>query len=156
MTTRRVIYTRPDGGISVLAPAAGARLADESEDDFVQRIILKDVPADATDVRVIDASEVPKDRTFRNAWRQQANELAVDMPKARAIHMDRIRRARQSELERLDLEWMRAMGRKDQPAADVFEAKRERLRNIPQTFDLTGAATPEELGALWPADLPRS
>lgn len=33
--------------------------------------------------------------------------------------------------------------------------EKQKLRDLPQTLDLTVAQTPEDLKALWPADLPR-
>jgi hypothetical protein len=35
---------------------------------------------------------------------------------------------------------------------DVEEEK-QKLRNLPATFDLSGAQTPEELSSLWPSEL---
>lgn len=91
--------------------------------------------------RVIEESEVPKDRTFRNAW---GYDLKVDMTKARVLHMNEIRKQRAKALEKLDLETMK--GR------DV-QAEKQKLRDLPQTFDLSKATTPEELKALWPEEL---
>lgn len=34
-----------------------------------------------------------------------------------------------------------------------YDAERQKLRDIPQSFDLTMAATPEELKNLWPSEL---
>lgn len=64
-----IVYTRPDGGVSVIHPAPQARFADEAEDEFIARIMAKDVPADAKHVCVCDHAELP-DRAHRNAWRQ--------------------------------------------------------------------------------------
>lgn len=63
-----IAYTRPDGGVSVVVPAPQAKRADESEDEFVERIRLKDVPQDAADVVVLDSTELPS-RATRNSWR---------------------------------------------------------------------------------------
>ena len=139
----RIVYTRPDGGISIMVPAPAAQLADESDDAFVARIQAKDLPPDAINPRVVEDAEIPADRYFRNAW---GNDLKVDMPKARNIHMGRIRSVRNQELAKLDIETMK--GR------DV-QVEKQKLRDIPQTFSLTGATTPDALKALWPVLLPR-
>jgi len=140
---KRIVYTRPDGGISVLTPAESARLSGESDDSFLARIQAKDVPLDAINPRLVDANEIPNDRTFRNAW---SSDLNVDMPKARDIHMGRIRAARNIELTRLDIETMKGLNVQDE---------KQKLRDIPQTFSLSDAKTAEELKALWPTKLPR-
>jgi hypothetical protein len=68
------------------------------------------------------------------------------MEKARAIHLGRIRSARNRELARLDIEQLKGI--------DVA-AEKQRLRDLPATFDLAAATTPEELKSLWPDELPR-
>lgn len=171
MTTQRLCCAMPDGTVRILSPApemfnpqsrTRALLAERgklpieaTEQEVWAFIRAKDAPKEAVSVRAHDVSELPPHREFRNAWTHDGVTLSVDMPKARVIHMDRIRRARKPELERLDVEWMRAMGKKDQAAADTFEAQREALRQIPQVFDLNMATTPEELRSMWPASLPR-
>lgn len=60
-------------------PVAGA-VAEwaESEDEFVERIKAKDVPPDATNVIVADASVLPVSREKRRAWRIDAGQVVVD------------------------------------------------------------------------------
>jgi hypothetical protein len=56
----RIIYPNDDGGVSVIVPAAECGLT-------IEQIAVKDVPQ-GKPYKIIDASEVPTDRTFRNAW----------------------------------------------------------------------------------------
>ena len=56
----RIIYPTPDGGVAVIIPAPDCGLT-------IDEIAAKDVPA-GVEYKIIDASEVPTDRTFRNAW----------------------------------------------------------------------------------------
>ena len=77
------------------------------------------------------------------------------MPKARVIHMDRIRLDRDLELAELDV-----LSAQAAVAGDVAEELRiadlkRTLRGIPQTFDLEAYTTPEGLNAAWPTDAPR-
>ena len=137
--------SRPDGGVSILEVKGGAENVQKAVDKWSA------VRGAALSHREIAATDIP-DRTFRDAW---VPGLAVDMPKARTIHMDRIRAKRNKELDRLDKEHTKESGRGRKVQADAIEAKRETLRNIPATFDLSGASTPEELAALWPADVPK-
>lgn len=98
--------------------------------------------------RIIDPSEIPNDRAFRDAWKD-TGKMEVDMPRARDIHMARIRKARDAKLAATDIEMTRAL----EAGLDIkqLSAKRQALRDIPQTFDLSTAETPEQLKALWPA-----
>ncbi len=154
---KRIIYTRPDGGMSVVIPAiSGDDPAGMTEEQAVARALARDIPPDAADVAVVDVAAVPEDRTFRNAWERGGATVRVSMPKARAIHMGRIRAARAPELTRLDVESLRAIEAGDQAGMTAIASQKQRLRDLPQTFDLTAAKTPEELKASWPADLPRA
>jgi hypothetical protein len=92
-------------------------------------------------VSEIQKSDIPVDRYFREAWVSGDKPIDIDMNKARNIHMDRIRRARDEKLKALDVETLKG---------NDVHAQKQVLRDIPQTFDLTIATTPEELKALWP------
>jgi hypothetical protein len=79
--------------------------------------------------------------------------INVDMPKARAIHMDAIRVARNAELAAKDITFMRALEAGDTVAQATIKMEKQTLRDIPQTFDLT-TDTPAQLRDKWPAELP--
>jgi len=102
--------------------------------------------------RVIKAYEIPDDRSFRNAWRDRGR-IEVDMPAARAIHLERVRAARTGKLNALDREWMRATGQGKKAEADAVEAKRQRLRDLPSTLLMDTAETPDDLKTLWDNEL---
>ena len=76
------------------------------------------------------------------------------MPTARGVHMDKIREVRNNELTKKDIEFMRAIEDGDIDAQASIKAKKQELRQIPQTFDLT-TDTPEELKEKWPEGLPK-
>ena len=81
--------------------------------------------------------------------------INVNMAKARAIQMDKIRVVRNAELVKLDVPFMRAVEAGDTSAQATIGTEKQVLRDIPATFDLTtGVDTPEKLKAKWPAELP--
>ena len=81
--------------------------------------------------------------------------INVNMTKARAIHMDAIREARNAELVAKDITFMRAVEAGDASAQSTIATEKQTLRDIPATFDITtGVDTPEELKAKWPSELP--
>jgi hypothetical protein len=80
--------------------------------------------------------------------------IIVNMPKARAIHMDKIREARNVELAKKDIEYMRALEVGD-GSAKVIATQKKFLRDIPQTLDLLKYRTPSALRQCWPPGLPR-
>ncbi len=97
-----------------------------------------------------------EDKSFRGAWIADGKSIVVDMTKARAIHLQRIRESRQKKFIE--------MGFPYQLDADVERAilppktkiKLQELRDLPQTLNLSSANTPEELKAIWPIILKES
>ena len=57
---KRIIYTQDNGVVAVIVPANNTKLT-------VEEIQAKDVPAGKVSY-IVDKSEVPTDRSFRNAW----------------------------------------------------------------------------------------
>jgi len=81
--------------------------------------------------------------------------IIVNMAKARVIHMDRIRAVRNAELVKEDVTFMRAVEAGDTSAQSTVATKKQVLRDIPATFDITtDVDTPEQLHAKWPSELP--
>lgn len=70
----------------------------ETEDEFVQRIARKDVPTGLT-YEIIDESAIPKDRTFRNAWKAGDKCVEHDIAKCKAIAHERRRAKREEEFK---------------------------------------------------------
>jgi hypothetical protein len=157
---KRIVYTRPDGGLSVLIPAPGFLAKFATDEEGLAALVAKDVPPDASDVCQCDASEIPEDRTFREAWKRGLKPVEVDMLKAREIYMARIRAARNAKLQEMDnetarLDGLRKLGEATDADLMAHEQEKQHLRDIPQKLNLSQARTPEELKALWPSDLPK-
>jgi hypothetical protein len=64
---KRIIYQNDDNSISILTPAPECLLT-------VEEIAQKDVPT-GSKYKIVDVSEIPSDRTFRNAWEIDESEL---------------------------------------------------------------------------------
>jgi hypothetical protein len=60
MNNPRILYPTPEGGVAIIIPAAECGLT-------IEEIAAKDVPA-GVPFRIVDAADIPEDRTFRNAW----------------------------------------------------------------------------------------
>ena len=79
----------------------------------------------------------------------------IDMTKARAIHLTEIRRVRNEELAKEDVTFMRAVEDGDTDTQATIMTKKQTLRDLPATFDITtDVDTPEKLKAKWPTELP--
>lgn len=87
--------------------------------------------------RVIQESDIPADRAFRDALEDDGKVLRHNLTKARDIHLARLRRKRVLLLEQLDRDWSRANGQGRTSEAAEIESKRQRLRDM--TKDLAPA-----------------
>jgi hypothetical protein len=81
--------------------------------------------------------------------------ININMTKARAIHLEKIRRVRNEELVKEDINMLKAIEAGNASEQSTVATKKQVLRDIPATFDITtGVSTPEQLKAKWPSELP--
>jgi len=59
---KRIIFPNDDGGISIIIPVDSVEAA------------MKDIPA-GKPYKIIDAADIPADRTFRDAWTADFTEV---------------------------------------------------------------------------------
>ena len=57
---QRIIYPTDEGGVVVIIPAPECGLT-------IEEIAAKDVPS-GKPYKIVDVSDIPSDRTFRDAW----------------------------------------------------------------------------------------
>lgn len=57
---KRIIYPTTFGGLNVIIPSPNWT-------GTIEELASKDVPK-GTPYKIVDVSEIPSDRTFRNAW----------------------------------------------------------------------------------------
>lgn len=66
-TSKRIIYMQSNGVLAVLCPSP-------NEQRSLDEIAKKDVPT-GLKYKIVNVSEIPSDRTFRNAWEINEDEL---------------------------------------------------------------------------------
>ena len=64
---KRIIYPNSDGGVAVIVPAPECGLT-------IEEIAAKDVPT-GKPYKIVDVSEIPTDRSRREAWTVSADDL---------------------------------------------------------------------------------
>jgi hypothetical protein len=62
---QRIIYPTDEGGVAIIIPAA-----EYLETHTIEELAAKDVPA-GKPFKIVDVSDIPTDRTFRDAWEYQ-------------------------------------------------------------------------------------
>lgn len=185
MVKKIITWVDLQGRYRVTSPAYNDRKrpASETEDECLERtwaaIVAKGgygIPIDHPHVYVEDSDLRTKLPTlsgndFRYAGKPDVNgqrdgadgawEMDTDgtpkvnMAKARGVHMDKIRVVRNAELANEDINMLKAIEAGDSAAQDTLKIKKQTLRDIPQTFDLTtDNDTPGELTVKWPSELP--
>lgn len=64
---QRIIYPTDDGGVAVIIPAPECGLT-------IEEIAAKNVPSGKPH-KIVDAADIPADRTWRNAWTADFTEV---------------------------------------------------------------------------------
>lgn len=116
MSDKRIIFTRPDGGVSVIIPAPGVPM----------ERVMQDVPADAIAPQVVDLKDIPQDRTFRDAWKQDGRKCVEDVAKCKEISHEHRRAVRAEEFAPLDVAIASKIPGTDEAA---IEAQRQAIRD---------------------------
>lgn len=143
MTTKRIVYARPDGGVSVVCPAPAARKPNESLAKFVARISAKVVPNDAVNIEIIEAADLPSNREFRNAWEKPGVGVTISFAKAQTIARRILTRLVRQEMALLDDRRVQAEIEDDTTLVGQIDARKTALQAtiIPQIRDGIAAST---------------
>lgn len=126
---KRIIYPTDDG-VAIIIPAGAI------ED------CIKDVPEGAA-YEIVDASDIPTDRTFRGAWEKSSKTITHNLTKCKAIGHEMRRAARAQQMAPHDVE-------ATIPAkAAAAEAAREAIRqsNAKTQNAIDAATTPDGIKA---------
>ena len=133
-TTKRIIWTEPSGQVAVLYPILPV------ED------CIKDVPS-GLDYFIVEDSEIPKNTFFTRAWKIVDGKIEMDITKAREVHRENIRMARQEKLAELDIEFQRAL--ESSLDTSTIVAKKQALRDAPADSAIDAATDEAGLKAQW-------
>lgn len=66
---QRIIYKNDESGIAIIIPAPECL-----QNHTIEEIAAKDVPA-GKPYKIVDVTDIPTDRTFRNAWEVDEEDL---------------------------------------------------------------------------------
>jgi CO dehydrogenase/acetyl-CoA synthase alpha subunit len=132
-----ITYPQPNGQVAVVAPTGDVAAA------------IKDVPR-GYPYKIVSSLNIDND--YFNAYEYDETDGAkVNLEKAKVIHKDKWRAARKPKLEKLDIDFMKAVEAGDSQKQSEIAAQKQALRDVTNT-PLDGA-TLEEIKAVWPAIL---
>jgi hypothetical protein len=128
-----ITYPQPNGQVAIVIPTGDVNNA------------IKDVPA-GVEYKIVESVDIDND--YFNAYEFDAELGAkVNIEKAKAIHLDKFRAARAPKLQKLDIDFMKAVEANDEvKKAEIVSAK-QALR------DVTLTTLPDDLAdikATWP------
>ena len=125
-----ITYPQPNGQVAVVIPTGNVNHA------------IKDVPA-GVGYKIVESVDIDND--YFNAYEFNAELGAkVNIEKAKAIHLDKFRSARKPKLDKLDIEFMKAVEVNDEAKKSAIIAEKIALRDVtltPLPDDLAGIKT---------------
>lgn len=149
---KRIIYTRPDGGLSVVTPAPRAALKKVlgplTKKAYEAHVKERSIPDDAINPRDVDDADIPETKEFRNAWCDVTPEsrIDIDCTKAKEIQLAKMREKREELFAPLDKQFMLALERGADTSSIV--AKKNALRDVTEPLkdlDTAGKVNDEAL-----------
>jgi hypothetical protein len=128
-----ITYPQPNGQVAVVIPCGDVNDA------------IKDVP-EGVEYKIVDLVDIDND--YFNAYEFDAKLGAkVSIEKAKTIHLDKFRSARSPKLQKLDVDFMKAVEANDEVKKAEIVAAKQALR------DVTLTTLPDDLAgikATWP------
>jgi hypothetical protein len=90
------------------------------------------------------------ERIFTNQIKPIIMSLTINIEKAKNVFIFKLRRFREDELPKLDIQYMRAL-ELGSSTTDII-SKKQQLRDLPD-MDLSDVTTLDELKSKWPTEL---
>jgi hypothetical protein len=114
-----ITYPQPNGQVAIVIPTGDVNDA------------IKDVPA-GLEYKIVESVDIDND--YFNAYEFDAETGAkVNIEKAKAIHLDKFRSARAPKLQKLDIDFMKAVETNDESAKAAIIADKIALRDVTLT-----------------------
>jgi hypothetical protein len=128
-----IIYPQADNKLAVIIPTGDVNDC------------IKDVPA-GLPYKIVDSLDI--DDSYFNAYDYSEEAGAeVNIDKAKALHLDKFREARTPKLQKLDIDYMKAIEVEDSVAASQIAVAKQELRDVTQ---LPLPNTLPEIKSTWP------
>lgn len=141
--SKRIIYQNETGGISVVIPTP-----EYLQTHTIEEVAAKDVPA-GIPFEIVEDTDFPKDRIFRDAWEGQGKKVIENLAKAKLVAHAKRREARDKEFAPYDDIIAKQVPGQDAKAAEA-ERQKIRVKDAALQTKMDAAKTPDELRTLLP------
>ena len=159
-----LIYEDINGECKIIVPNSDFKQAWESEQNAIGRLYEVSLPP-VFEILVCEIEKIPKDLTFRNAWKKGdvQEPIKIDLEIAKEIHRVRIKHTSLKKIEELNQQLEIAIEKDNLPEQVAINKTKQILRKLHEC-DLSHCKTvedikysiPQELHNLWiyydPAD----
>ena len=150
----KIITYKTDECVAIVSPAYQPEMNQQQQDEFLLMVQNKDVPklpdGSTRPSWIIEADQVLQLKWVRNAWKINDNgEIYLDRDKAVEIKKEQFRYLRKPFLEKLDVQFMRALEAGDTASLPQIAAKKQELRDITD-ISFNDYDTPQKLHEFMP------
>jgi len=130
MTNPVIVYCQPNSDrVAICTPVLDSGLT-------VEQIAEKDVPQGCPKM-ICDSEDIPQEAVLFNAWTYDDSvngaPINIDVAAAHELWKTEWRRARKPILEKMDVEWMRALEQGNTSLTQEIAAKKQILRDVTAT-----------------------
>jgi hypothetical protein len=144
-----IIYKNNDNRLSVINPCYKDDMTNQEKDEYVIFIQNKDVPKNIDNSTIpswiIDSDDLRDIKNIRNAWNvNDSGQIYFNRDKAIEIKKEQFRNLRKPLLEKLDVQFMRALEVGDTSTIQIVTQKKSELRDI-TSVDFNSYDTPQKL-----------
>ena len=145
----KIITYKTDECVAIVSPAYQPEMNQQQQDEFLLMVQNKDVPklpdGSTEPSWIIEGDQALQLKWVRNAWKINDNgEIYFDRDKAIEIKKEQFRFLRKPLLEKLDVEFMRALENGDTSSISIITQKKSILRDI-TSVDFNSHDTPQKL-----------
>ena len=153
---RVIIFENDKGWVSIVSPYYPPGTTAEQEAEIATVVQTKDVPplpdGSTRPSHIVEYSSLDGIKLFFEAWRLREGKAVWHKPAADELKRKHFRALRKPLLEKLDVEFIRALESGDTVLVATIAAKKKELRDI-TLMDLSRHSTPESLHAFVPDSL---
>ena len=153
---RVIIFENDNGWVSIVSPYYPPGTTAEQEAEIATVVQTKDVPplpdGSTRPSHIVEYSSLDGIKLFFEAWRLRDGKVVWHKPAADELKRKHFRALRKPLLEKLDVEFIRALESGDTVLVATIAAKKKELRDI-TLMDLSRHSTPESLHAFVPDSL---
>ncbi len=150
---RVIIFENDKEWVSIVSPYYPPGTTAEQEAEIAAAVQTKDVPllpdGSLRPSHIVEYSSLDGIKLFFEAWRLRDGKVDWHKPAADELKRKHFRALRKPLLEKLDVEFIRALESGDTVLVASIAAKKKKLRDV-TLMDLSQHSTPEALNAFVP------